>query len=213
VSDAIFRGSLLPSLALRRAADVACSSKPAADDAPAPPPPASGPTFTRTVVELTPGHPPAVAVVPVTLEEQQARIDQAKPDTIRSRTVTPSCSNPGVVADTSCKGEDLWLFDQPNHKGNELCVRNMNSCELDAGLVPWSTLVLSDMGRECTYLPPHGVVCFSNWSGAVRSLWAGDQGAVFFGPGSSEESVKAWQQELTVSAVVQSAGAVGLGSP
>jgi hypothetical protein len=218
MSHESFRGSVLPSLALALASVVACSGPPAANDAPGP---ATTTTFTRTVVEFAPGRPPAVAQVPVTLDEQVARVAQGKPAST-SRTVTaPSCYIPdggvpeggvaqapdaGVDIDTSCAGSDLWLFDQTNLTGNELCIRNACPVPIDANLD------LSKVGRECTYLPPHGVVCFSSWSGAVRSIYGGNEAGEFFA-GNKRESFAVFQREATVSATVQEATWVVLNPP
>jgi hypothetical protein len=75
-----------------------------------------------------------------------------------------------LVTDPSCAGADLWLFDQTNITGNQLCL--YKKVTDDQG---WLDLGTVKRGAICS-----GTLCYiRTWAYAVRSLWAGtDAGAL-----------------------------------
>jgi hypothetical protein len=69
---------------------------------------------------------------------------------------------PTLGVDHGCAGASLWLFDQPQLMGNELCLFKA-SADDQAWL---------DLGTLCRGSSSSGR-CAGLWAGAVRSLWAG----------------------------------------
>lgn len=102
--------------------------------------------FTQTIVswdELGVQH---VATKQITRREQLAEIEQRASDGSALR-------QPIITSDPSCYGSYLWLFDQPNIGGNQICL---------AGTAAPRTTPLSQFPLEG-----------GSWTLEVRSLWTG----------------------------------------
>ena len=88
----------------------------------------------------------------------------------------------------NCDGGDLWMFDQPAQNGNQLCIYVYRGS---------TTSLLSTF--------PRGLG--QNWSGAVRSFWAGrDAGYFLFTP--RQEYFAPNQLQNTADPLVQAADRV-----
>lgn len=91
----------------------------------------------------------------ISVVEQQAEIAARKSFVASSKREGGSQN---LLFETGCgfSNNDLWLFDQPNLTGNQLCISK--------GIVfTDDTIFLSQVSRTI----------FSSWAFAVRSLWAG----------------------------------------
>lgn len=78
-----------------------------------------------------------------------------------------------VVQDSSCAGADMWLYDQTNFAGNEICFYS------NTGGTP-DTAYLSDYCRVWlgTGLLRH---CVATWQGSVQSWYSGADPGAFIG--------------------------------
>jgi hypothetical protein len=65
---------------------------------------------------------------------------------------------PTLGVERVCSGDSLWLYDQANRGGNQLCL-----IKAAADDMAWL-----DLGTIC-----RTPLCLSTWNNAVRSLWAG----------------------------------------
>ena len=94
-----------------------------------------------------------------------------------------------IGQDPLCADQDLWLFDQTNLQGNELCLYGAGTTNL--GYLRGS----------------------SSWLAAVRSYWAGSEYGTFYECYELvclSESFVPYQREYTVSDIVATANAVQL---
>jgi len=97
-----------------------------------------------------------------------------------------------IYQDGSCAGRSLWLFDEINTSGNQLClfVGNANN-----NTVPVSNYPRANM--------------FSGWVGNIRSYWAGqDPGAFHLGRATSPFA--AFEQKNSVTSTVQNAATISM---
>jgi hypothetical protein len=69
-----------------------------------------------------------------------------------------------ITQDGACSGASLWLFDEWNLKGDEICFSGAGTAQLR-----------DFPGAHIDGGP-------STWSGAVRSYWAGSEVGGFYGP-------------------------------
>jgi hypothetical protein len=120
----------------------------------------------RTIVRVSPDGSFEQTFETITLAEQQAElvaraafVDASRSDASGAKTLPQTLSILGV--DHGCAAASLWLFDQPQLGGNELCLFKA-SADDQAWL---------DLGTLCRSSPPSR--CAGLWAGAVRSLWAG----------------------------------------
>jgi hypothetical protein len=125
----------------------------------------AGERISQTVIQVFPDGTYLQTTHFITREEQQAQFaerearlqrgpeeGEAGPGQQAVPTLKIGCSDPNA----------LWLFDQANRQGNQLCLYKLSS-DSAAWLDLWNVLKF-----------PSGT-----WSGAVRSLWAGiDAGAL-----------------------------------
>jgi hypothetical protein len=123
----------------------------------------------RTIVQLAPDGSSTQTMEAITVAEQQAEIAAraALVETSRSGGGGKAHSQalPTLGVDTGCAAADLWLFDQSNLAGNELCLFKAASDDM-----AWL-----DLGTRCRTLrfclgPGDGT---GTWANEVRSLWAG----------------------------------------
>jgi hypothetical protein len=75
----------------------------------------------------------------------------------------------GETIDPGCAEADLWLFDEPNYSGNELCVISNGGSFLDLGDVTRSCFDICPPNRGCEQL------C-STWSASIQSWSSGPGG-------------------------------------
>lgn len=115
-------------------------------------------TVQRTIIDIKADGTHVQTFETITIAQQQAEIDTRLALMEGSRS-TPGVHSNIIALDASCAAADLWLFDQANLGGHQLCMflRDESFAFLDLG----SVLRLSPTGSIVT------------WSGAVRSLWAG----------------------------------------
>ncbi len=77
--------------------------------------------FTRTIVTLRPGQPPAMQVIEVTAQ-------QVAEDAARRLAYTPGSPVPdSLTLDPSCSLSDVEIWDGTDYSGNTLCVYNSSS--------------------------------------------------------------------------------------
>jgi len=121
-----------------------------------------GHTVYRTIVRFSHDGSPESTVEAITTAQQQAEL-AARAALVEARTSGKIHAEalPSLGIDSGCAGASLWLFDQANLAGNELCL--FKAAADDAAWL--------DLGSLCA--TPN---C---WANAVRSLWAGaDPGAL-----------------------------------
>lgn len=130
--------------------DVAVSDDPAA---------ASDGMVHRTIVQFAPDGTLQPIYETVTVAQQQAEqaaraafLEASRNGLIQSQAL------PSLHVDGGCAGASLWLFDQANLAGNELCLFKAATDDM-----AWL-----DLGTLC-----RGSFCLATWANAVRSLWAG----------------------------------------
>jgi len=113
----------------------------------------------RTIVQFSPDGSIAPIYETVTVAQQQAEqaARAAAIEASRTGAVHPQAL-PTLKVDGGCAGASLWLFDQANLAGNELCL--FKAATDDAAWL--------DLGTVC-----RGFLCLGTWSNAVHSLWAG----------------------------------------
>jgi hypothetical protein len=124
-----------------------CQEPPDAPNAP------GEPVFTRTVVKFDEQG-------KVTYEEHRITLSQQQQEK-QLRALVQKGLPASIVVDNSCVWSSMWMFDQPNLTGNELCLYMWPQSN------QWSTHNL-DFLRG-----PYGSLGI--WAGAVRSLWAGSE--------------------------------------
>lgn len=131
-----------------------------ADDAAAADPDAASDGLVhRTIVQAGPDGSLQPVYETITVAQQQAELAAraALVDAMRNGQHQPEALA-SLHSDAGCAGADLWLFDQANLAGNELCL--FKSATDDAAWL--------DLGTIC-----RGFLCLGRWSAAVHSLWAG----------------------------------------
>lgn|SRR5678815_443981 len=116
-------------------------------------------SFTRTIVHLSGDTIVSYYTTSITAADKRAG------EVYRHAGLTPSANitTQTVLADASCVNSDMWLFDQENEGGNELCL-------------------------YADTLPSTGNLAFFfkfprqpyNWVGQIRSWWAGNQAGYFY---------------------------------
>jgi hypothetical protein len=123
-------------------------------EAPDPPNAPDEPVFTRTVVKVDEQGNTTYEQYEITLSQQQREK--------RVRALIEQGLPAAIVVDSSCAPASMWMFDQPNLTGNELCLFASPKSNL------WSTASLNIFPRG-----PFGSL--GTWHQAVRSLWAGTE--------------------------------------
>ena len=121
----------------------------------------SEPTATvyRTIVRFSPDGTVEPTFQTVTVAEQQAELAARAAAIAALRTGGETQALPTLKVDGGCAGSSLWLFDQANLGGNELCLFK----------APADDMAWLDLGTLCR-TPTR--LC-ATWANAVRSLWAG----------------------------------------
>src|ERR1044071_4507017 len=127
--------------------DAAASGDPAASD---------GKVY-RTIVQFAPDGSMRPIYEVVSVAQQQAE-QAARAAFLEASSKGHSQALPSLHVDGGCAGASLWLFDQANLGGNELCLFKAATDDM-----AWL-----DLGTLC-----RGPLCFTTWANAVRSLWAG----------------------------------------
>src|SRR5262245_27338979 len=122
-------------------------------------------TFTRTIVRLEGDGREIVEVQVVTraeqlmAQEQRARMLESEREGFDPATA--------IVKDSGCASSSMWIFDQPNLHGNEICFTGAG----DANLYNYC--------RISQEIVPGTYVCTDRWNNDVRSYWAGSDGGLF----------------------------------
>jgi hypothetical protein len=129
----------------------------AADDAAASGDPAADGKVYRTIVQFAPDGSMQPIYEVVSVAQQQAE-QAARAAFLEASRKGQSQALPTLHVDGGCAGASLWLFDQANLGGNELCLFKAATDDM-----AWL-----DLGTLC-----RGPFCFTTWANAVRSLWAG----------------------------------------
>ena len=120
---------------------------------------ASENTVYRTIVQFAPDGSIQPIYETVTVAQQQAeQAARAAYLEASSKGQIQPQALPSLHVDGGCAGASLWLFDQANLGGNELCLFKAATDDM-----AWL-----DLGTLC-----RGPFCFTTWANAVRSLWAG----------------------------------------
>jgi hypothetical protein len=119
---------------------------------------ADGAAVHRTIVRFAPDGSLAPTYETITVAQQQAEQAARTAYVEALRSGEPAPPLPQLMIDGGCAGASLWLFDQANLAGNELCLFKAAGDDM-----AWL-----DLGTVC-----RGLFCFQSWNNAVRSLWAG----------------------------------------
>jgi len=119
----------------------------------------------RTIVRLGPDGQLEQRTEAITVTEQQAE-QTARAAYVEALRDGTRPSPQVILTDAGCAGADMWLFDQANLAGNELCL-------FRSGLDPLGDE--REFGLICRSLG-----CLLTWNGAIRSLWAGSDRGFFF---------------------------------
>jgi hypothetical protein len=121
----------------------------------------------RTIIRIHPDGSSDQTFEAIPVEEQQAElavraglVERLRSDAGGGALHPQALETLGV--DTGCAGADLWLFDQSNLAGNELCLFKAASDDM-----AWL-----DLGTICRVNLCNGLRRVT-WAYAVRSLWAG----------------------------------------
>jgi hypothetical protein len=110
------------------------------------------PVFTRTLVKVDEQG-------KVTYEQRQITLSEQQRDK-QLRELAAQGLAASIVVDNSCAPASMWMFDQPNLTGNELCLF----------MFPKS----KNWDNHGLHIYPRGPFgSLGNWTRAVRSLWAG----------------------------------------
>jgi hypothetical protein len=119
-------------------------------------------TVYRTIVRFAPDGSFAPTYEAVTPAQQQAEMAARAAFVEASRTSGRAHPQvlPTLIVDSGCAGASLWLFDQTNRGGNQLCL--FKAAADDMAWLDLGTLCRNPSGR-----------CIGTWANAVRSLWAG----------------------------------------
>jgi len=152
-------------------------------------------TAYRTIVRFAPDGSFTQSVEVIRPEDQQA--DQAaRAAYIESRRSggVPSQLLPTLGVEKVCTFASLWLYDQANRTGNQLCL-----IKAAADDMAWL-----DLGTIC-----RGGTCLLHWANAVRSLWAGDD------PGSLQSctATLCFAMPFVNFGVLQQINSIAAGSP
>jgi hypothetical protein len=115
--------------------------------------------FHRTIVHLDGDGAPVVSTASVTAGEQRAQLAAL------TQELPSGVQQDAITSDASCLGSSIWLHDQANQTGNELCFFGKGSANLGS----FVDVVIPDAGER-------------SWSAAVRSYWAGSGSGSFTGP-------------------------------
>ncbi|MCP3097853.1 hypothetical protein LZ198_03075 [Myxococcus sp. K15C18031901] len=100
----------------------------------------------------------------ITPEERQAQFDAREEYARRLRSGMPQQMMESLVIDDGCAGSSLWLFDQPNRLGRQLCLYKN----------PVDTYAFINLGSIIRYIVPGSPLPrIYTWTAAVRSLWSG----------------------------------------
>jgi hypothetical protein len=92
-----------------------------------------------------------------------------------------------LTEDLGCAGSSLWLFDQPNLQGNEICFKGPG----EGDLFDYTDVICGKGMPYCAIV---------TWSGSVRSLWAGVDSGYFVGCAGV---FNAWQRLDTLPPLMQ----------
>jgi hypothetical protein len=139
---------------------VACSGAPESSSIAHPP--AEGTILSRTVVRLQKDAKPIITRLPIT---------QGTGGGLKELGCPPGAC--GEVVDSGCAQADLWLFDQPNFTGNELCVISAYA-PTDTGFLDLADVSVSQACfKNCVPRLGCEVEVCPTWSGRIRSWSAG----------------------------------------
>ena len=122
--------------------------------------------FTRTIVTLHDDGTETIELRDVTLEEQlgDQHLRQLR---LGGQHDGLGTTSDAITKDSGCAGSAIWIFDQVNLTGNEICF-------VGGGVV--------DLNNYCRTSSNN--LCFDRWSYDVRSYWAGvDMGLFSIGSG------------------------------
>lgn len=150
--------------------------------------------ITQTVVHTNPDGTQSVTTYRLTRAQQAAEV------AARMARDTAAASGDGRFAtqkdalDTSaCSGSAIWVFDNTNQTGNEICFDGLGA------------VTLANYCR-ITYCNAFYCSCLSNWAGAVRSFWAGQWKGYWYNPSNFCTYYYAkYERDDTVDACTQSA--------
>lgn len=126
--------------------------------------PGDGPTsqsadsIQRTIINLKADGTYDETFETITPAQRQAEI-AARLAMLEASRSAPGLPSNVVALDSACAAADLWLFDQANLGGNQLCM-----------FLSGESFAFLDLGQVCRGFP---FCALGTWSGAVRSLWAG----------------------------------------
>jgi uncharacterized protein YnzC (UPF0291/DUF896 family) len=99
----------------------------------------------------------------ITEAERQAQFEAREEYLRRLRSGQPQQLMANLVIDSGCAGSSLWLFDEPNRQGRQLCLYKN----------PADTYAFISLRSVLRYLTPTIPQRRVYWTAAVRSLWAG----------------------------------------
>ncbi|RJS27407.1 hypothetical protein DRW03_03315 [Corallococcus sp. H22C18031201] len=132
-------------------------------------PPAEAPApqeerISQTILRQLPGGELTQETTYITRAEQLAQIAAREEYVRQIQSGAPRQLMAGLTIDSGCAGSSLWLFDQPNRTGRQLCLYKN----------PAEDYAFIDLGRVIRYYSPQPFPILLFWTAAVRSLWAGE---------------------------------------
>ncbi|MCY1021341.1 hypothetical protein [Pyxidicoccus sp. MSG2] len=121
--------------------------------------------ISQTIIRQLPGGELTQETTYITRAEQLAQIEAREEYVRRLKSGEPQQFMANLVIDSGCAGSSLWLFDQPNRQGRQLCLYKN----------PAEAYAFIDLGKVVRYITPtYPYPMFVFWTASVRSLWSGE---------------------------------------
>jgi|GEM_PF-5328942 len=129
----------------------------------------------RTVVHLNGEDEPTVMVQEITRAEQRRQVE-ARLANLHRKDKSPegiASTKQAISEDYDCNSSSMWMFDEENLQGNEICFYGPGTASL------WNY----HRGRYFCPIEPFSPDCewLNSWATATRSYWSGIESGSFFG--------------------------------
>ncbi len=124
----------------------------------------------RTVVHLNADGSSTASVETITRAEQQAEIEARRAAHERRQDSGIATRQDAISVDGGCAYSSMWMFDQINYHGSEICFYGEGIATL--------------ANYERAYFDGIELVLGGNWQAATRSYYAGNEQGAFHGPPS-----------------------------
>lgn len=165
------------------------------------------PRYARTIVQLEADGTTTVRTELITASEQRRQVAAREAALAPSRGEDPSFDDErlgttilAISVDSSCNGASMWMFDQPNLTGNEICFTGQGYTDLHN----YTRLVCANPWGPCWIL---------TWAGATASYWAGVDAGIFRYQGQTAEIFNPYDRVDNASSSVRTADGLQLYIP